>query len=195
MLKRAVLLLFLLFVCPAQGALQTPGAVAYFSPDDCLGERLVEMINSESESVYVCIYTFTHRDVIAALVAAKKRGVDVEVIVDRFSVKTKAPLYKLTDVSIPVFVWAPDQVRRAKGRRPIMHNKFCVFGNEVVWTGSFNFTYEASRLHQENALVISNEALARAYKNQFHTIKTRNCVPLGSFIAAHPKKKSVKERG
>lgn len=186
-----VFLSFLIFVSgPVFGVVTTPHATAYFSPDDHLEKRLIEMINAENKSIHVCIYTFTHRDVIAALVAAKKRGVDVEVIVDRFSVKVSAPLYKLADASIPVSVWDPDRAKRMKAHRPLMHNKFCIFGGQTVWTGSFNYTYEASRIHQENALVIKDEALAHGYKNQFYTIKMRNCIPLASFIAAHPEKRS-----
>jgi phosphatidylserine/phosphatidylglycerophosphate/cardiolipin synthase-like enzyme len=71
-----------------------------------------------------------------------------------------------------------------------MHNKFCVFGSDKVWTGSFNWTYEASNLHQENALMLKGPALAAAYKGQFQTIKMRSCIPLGSYVAAHPKKAS-----
>ncbi len=186
---RLILSVLLFVASPVWGAISTPQVTAYFSPDDHLEKQLIEMINKESKTIHVCIYTFTHRDVIAALIAAKKRGVDVEVIVDRFSVKVSAPLYKLTDASIPVSVWDPDRAKRMKAHRPLMHNKFCVFGNQTVWTGSFNFTYEASRIHQENALVIKNEAVAHAYKNQFYTIKMRQCIPLASFIAAHPNKR------
>jgi phosphatidylserine/phosphatidylglycerophosphate/cardiolipin synthase-like enzyme len=75
-----------------------------------------------------------------------------------------------------------------------MHNKFCVFGADKVWTGSFNFTYEASKLHQENALVIQDIALASAYKGQFHTIKHRSCIPLSTYLAIRPKKKMAASR-
>ena len=136
-----------------------------------------------------CVYAFTHRDVVAALVEAKKRGVHVEVIVDRFCVRATSPLYKLADASISVNVWDPDRPKRLKAHRPLMHNKFFVFGDNTVWTGSFNVTYEASKMHQENALVIQNEAIAGAYKGQFYTIKMRSCIPLASFIAANPNKR------
>jgi phosphatidylserine/phosphatidylglycerophosphate/cardiolipin synthase-like enzyme len=166
---------------------------AYFSPEDHLEKQLIERIHKEKVSLYICIYTFTHRDIMDALVAAKKRGVNVEVIVDRFSVKVSAPLHRLVDASIPIFVWDPDRAKRLKAHRPLMHNKFCVFGDHTVWTGSFNFTYEASRIHQENALVVESSELARAYLHQFHTIKMRNCIPLASFVASHPHKRSLKQ--
>jgi phosphatidylserine/phosphatidylglycerophosphate/cardiolipin synthase-like enzyme len=171
-----------------------PYATVYFSPDDHLEKRLIELIEKEKTSIQVCIYTFTHRSIANALIEAKKRGVDVEVIVDRFSVKIQSPLQKLIEANIPVQVWDPDRLKRKQAHRPLMHNKFCVFGSDTVWTGSFNFTYEASKMHQENALVLRDSALAAAYKGQFYTIKLRNCIPLASFIAAHPNKKIISQR-
>ncbi len=179
-----------LFCLPLQGYLRTESVTAFFSPEDHLEKQLIDKIEKEHRSIRVCIYTLTHRDIIAALIAAKKRGVDVEVLVDKFSVKARSPLYKLVGASIPVFVWDPNLGRKKKTRRPLMHNKFCVFGDSTVWTGSFNFTYDASQIHQENALLIQDEALAHAYLNQFNTIKMRSCMPLTSYVASPPRKRA-----
>jgi len=183
------LLFFLVgLTAPLWGSAVTSHATVYFSPEDHLDKRLIEQIDKETKSIHVCIYTFTHRAIADALVEAKKRGVEVEVIVDRFSVKIKAPLQRLVDAGIPVFVWDPDRHKRKIAQRPLMHNKFCVF-TDKVWTGSFNFTSEASGIHQENALVLQDAALASAYKGQFYTIKLRSCIPLSSYLAMRPKKK------
>lgn len=182
------LLCFSIILSSLSAATQTQHATVYFSPDDQLEKRLISMIEKEQKSIHVAIYCMTHRGIAGALIDAKKRGVFVEVIVDRFSVKVKAPLQKLADAGILVSVWDPDPGRRKAAHRPLMHNKFCVFGDETVWTGSFNFTYEASRMHQENVVVLKDPALAAAYKSQFINIKMRSCVPLGSYVAAHPRK-------
>ena len=174
---------------PLESSAVTSHATVYFSPDDQLDYRLIEEIEKESKSIYVCSYNFTHQKIANALIDAKKRGVEVEVIVDRFSVKNKAPLQKLADAGIPVYVWDPDRMKRKMDHRPLMHNKFCVFGTDRVWTGSFNLTYEASKLHQENALVLQDAALAAAFKGQFQTIKLRSCIPYRSYAALLSKKK------
>lgn len=150
------------------------------------------MIEQEKKSIFVAIYCMTHRAIASALIDARKRGVEVEVLVDRFSVKIKAPLGKMVEAGIPVHVWDPDAARRKKAHRPLMHNKFCVFGSDVVWTGSFNFTYEASKMHQENVVVIRDRELASIYKNEFMNIKLKSCVPFGSFVAAHYPKKRLR---
>lgn len=175
-----------LISAPVSGSAITRHATVYFSPEDQLDKRLVDEINKETQSICVCIYSFTHRGIAEALIEAKRRGVDVEIVVDRSSVKIKAHLQKFASAGIPIHVWDPDRFKRKISHRPLMHNKFCVFGSDKVWTGSFNFTNEASKIHQENALVIQDIALASAYKGQFHTIKLR-CIPLNAYTAMRPK--------
>ncbi|MFS8563731.1 MAG: phospholipase D-like domain-containing protein [Rhabdochlamydiaceae bacterium] len=124
---------------------------------------------------------------------AKKRGVDVQVIVDKYSVKVRSSLAKMVDAGIFVSVWDPGKGK--KDKQALMHNKFCVFGSEAVWTGSFNFTYRASRLHQENVVVLRNKEIAAEFKKQFNNIKLRGCLPFSSYIMYHthkPTKKHVK---
>src|SRR6185295_6338320 len=105
------LLFFLigLTAAPLWGSAVTSHATVYFSPEDQLDKRLIEQIEKETKSIHICIYTFTHRHIANALAEAKKRGVEVEVIVDRFSVKFKSSLEKLVEAGIPVFVWDPNR--------------------------------------------------------------------------------------
>jgi phosphatidylserine/phosphatidylglycerophosphate/cardiolipin synthase-like enzyme len=175
---------------PLFSAVQTEHAVAYFSPEDQLEKRLIGMINKERKSVQVAIYSLTHRGIGKALIEAKKRGVFVEVVIDRASIKIRSPIQKMVEAGIPVYVWEPERDHQPKSHRSLMHNKFCVFGDETVWTGSFNFTYEASRAHQENAVVLRDSALAAAYKGQFHQMKHKSCVPYTSYIATHTRPKT-----
>jgi len=187
--------LFLLALwSPLAGALQGDQATVYFSPEDQLEKRLILMIEKEKKSICAAVYCFTHRGIAAALIEAKKRGVRVELIVDRFSVKVKAPLSSIAEAGIPVYVWDPDRARRKKAHRPLMHHKYCVFGDDVVWTGSFNWTYEASKMHEENVVIFKDPQLAQAYKNQFQNIQMKACVPLDSYVVSQPSKRKVARR-
>lgn len=171
----------------------SPGrsAAVYFSPEDHLEQRLISQIEQERKSIHACVYTFTHTGIAKALISAKERGVEVEVIVDRASVKVRSPLKKMMEAGIPIYVWNAETPRKKTARRSLMHHKFCIFGSETVWTGSFNWTGEASRLHQENAVVLKDLGLASAFQQQFYTVKIRSCIPLASYLAAHPKKRVV----
>ena len=57
-----------------------------------------------------------------------------------------------------------------RGNRSIMHNKFAVFDGKMVETGSFNWTTSADRYNFENALFISDPAVAARYESEFERI-------------------------
>lgn len=164
----------------------TQTATVYFSPDDVLEKRLIDLIDEETKSIYIAMYCLTHKEIGEALIKAKKRGVDVQIIVDKYCLKMKSPLTKMVDAGISISVWDAKGGKKREGA--LMHNKFCIFGDNTVWTGSFNLTYRASRVHQENVVVLNNQEIASEFKKQFNTIKMRSCLPFSSYITYHPRK-------
>jgi len=52
----------------------------------------------------------------------------------------------------------------------LMHNKFAVIDDQVVLTGSFNWTITAERKNAENLLVITDPDLAQKYTKQFKVL-------------------------
>lgn len=165
----------------------------FFSPKDQLADRLIEMIEREQKTIKVAIYSMTHLGIAKALIEAKKRGVAIEVLVDPFSVKNRSSMTRLIEAKVPLFVW--DQgVRMAEGRRKgLMHDKFCIFGDHLVWTGSFNFTNDADLKHQENAVAIDSREVAQKYLVQFDHMKLYESRPYHEFLALYPKKKGTKK--
>lgn len=178
---------------PLYSAVHTEHATAYFSSEDPLEKHLINLIDKERKSIHVAIYSFSHRGIGKALIEAKKRGVFVEVVIDRASIKTQTPLQKMVDAGIPVYVWEPARDHLQKSHRPLMHHKYCLFGDEAIWTGSFNFTYEACRSHQENVVVLRDAALNAAFKEKFNTMKLKSCLPYTSYCVVHAK--SLNMRG
>lgn len=171
----------------ASSVQEKPQILLYFSPQDHLADRLISYIDKEQKSIHVAIYCLTHRGIAEALVKAKKRGVEVEVIIDPFSVKARSPVVRIARSGIPVYVWDPgfDPAKRKKA--PIMHDKFCIFGGKSVWTGSFNFTYEADTVNRENALYFEDPDHARKFLDQFRSMKNRGCSRYEEYLTAHPK--------
>lgn len=176
---------------------------AYFSPRDHLAERLIQLIDKEQKSVQVAIYCLTHTGIANALIRAKERGVRVEVVVDPYSIKVRSPLKKLVAAEVPLYVWEPKRLLsmgRSAERRPLMHDKFCLLGDHTVWTGSFNFTYDANLSHQENVLIVEDLDIAKKFREEFTTIKQLGCQSYAEYVATHPKKshssgKSVAKNG
>lgn len=160
-----------------------------FSPDDHIADQLISLIGKEKKSIKAAVYCLMHKDIIQALIEAHERGVHVEVIVDPFSAKAHAPARKMGEVNLPVFVWSPPvkykkskKGRQVKQRKPLMHDKFCVLGDSCVWTGSFNFTFEASHSNRENVVILQNAQIASSYLEEFEKIKKAGCVPLSDYL-------------
>ncbi len=166
--------LFCFFSLSAAARHEQVECQVYFSPEDHLAEQLIALIAKERKSALVAVYCFTHQGISKALIQAKKRGVRVEVIVDPYSLSAGKSIKKMAALGIPVFLWDPP-VQQGQKRPPLMHDKFCVLGDEVVWTGSFNFTYQATTSHQENAVVLHSKEIADAFSHQFEVMKQKGC--------------------
>jgi phosphatidylserine/phosphatidylglycerophosphate/cardiolipin synthase-like enzyme len=189
-------LLILLFSLASFAGIEAAPAncEAFFSPKDHLARRLIDLIDRETKSIKVAVYCMTHREIADALVRAKERGVAIEVIVDPFSVKQRSSVHLLLRGKVPLFVWDQElsaQVRsmpKKREQRALMHDKFCVFGDHMVWTGSFNFTYDATSAHQENVVTLESKEVAGKYLDQFAQMKLYETRPYNEYLAYHPKK-------
>lgn len=131
----------------------------YFSPKGGCTEAVVAALADAKKIVLVQAYSFTSAPIAEALVNAHKRGVDVEVILDK-SQKTEkySPADFVQHAGIPVFI---------DSKHAIAHNKIMVIDSTTIITGSFNFTKAAEESNAENLLVINvgknDHALADKY--------------------------------
>jgi phosphatidylserine/phosphatidylglycerophosphate/cardiolipin synthase-like enzyme len=104
-------------------------------------------------------YSYTSSTVTRALIEAKRRGVDVQLVADEDnnakSQYARAALSALVNAGVPV---------RLNGRYAIHHDKVIVVDAATVQTGSFNYSSAAANKNSENALVVwNNPTLARRY--------------------------------
>jgi phosphatidylserine/phosphatidylglycerophosphate/cardiolipin synthase-like enzyme len=148
-MKRILLLVFL------AASLHAADIQVFFSPKGGCTEAVVGNLNKATNTVLVQAYSFTSAPIAQALVDAHKRGVNVEVILDK---SQRTEKYSSADfiqrAGIPTFIDA---------KHAIAHNKIMVIDDKVVVTGSFNFTKAAEENNAENLLVIQDPALAAKY--------------------------------
>ena len=145
---------------PLEFSLQGSAQLA-FTPGDEVGELVVDTISRARAQILVQAYSFTHRAIAEALVAARRRGVDVQVIADHEQdAKSATTLIGfLVGQGVPVYL---DAMHAAA------HNKVMVIAagrpDAAVMTGSFNFTHAAQYRNAENLLIVpGNPLLAEAY--------------------------------
>lgn len=143
------------------GSAQVPGNQVIevaFSPNEGSEDLVVKAIQSARSSIGVAAYSFTSPVIAKALLNAKKRGVDVRVVVDENGNKSKASLAALNllvNAGIPT---------RTISRYAIHHDKYMVVDKSTVQTGSFNYSKAAAKSNSENVVVIwNNPDLALSY--------------------------------
>ena len=141
--------------------------MAYFSPDGDVAAHIVEEIQNASAWIDVAIYTFTRKEIADALIAARQRGVSVRVIADTSEADTSgAQIARLENAGISV-------KRTDGGGGGIMHNKYAIFDECLLFTGSYNWSTAAEQDNDENAVFLRDAAVIAAYQNDFNVIWVR----------------------
>ena len=126
--------------------------------------RLIDHINAAKTSIHIASFEFDLTLVAEALIAAHNRGVDVRWVTDDESglIADEEPGHgqfaMLKNAGIEV---------RSDDRTALMHNKFWIFDNQAVWTGSTNITVNGIFEQDNNTIVIQSPALAVIYEREF----------------------------
>jgi len=133
--------------CPVIQACFTPG-------QDCT-HQITDHISKAEHSILVQAYGFSSKDIADALIAAKNRGVNIKVILDKSQRKQKySLLHYIVDAGIPAWI---------DMKPAIAHNKVMIIDEREVITGSFNFTDAAQKRNAENVVFISDTKFAKKY--------------------------------
>lgn len=131
----------------------------YFSPQGGCEQKVVDLISESKSQIDIAVYSINNSPIIHALVEAKARGVKIKILTDhtQAAVNANATL-DLADRNF-------DLRLHSVGR--IMHNKFGVFDQKKVITGSFNWTKPAEAVNEENCLVLDEAVIVSEYEHRF----------------------------
>lgn len=131
----------------------------YFSPYDRVSEKIIPLINNAEKYIYMPAFLITHDRITDALIKAKRRGIDVKIIIDANSTSTRNTKYKhLRENKIPL------KTENYAGK---LHSKTILIDDTYIITGSMNFSNSGENKNDENVLIIENEKLTREYKRYF----------------------------
>lgn len=135
----------------------------YFSPDDHVESRLLELIEGARTSVDVLALTFTLDSLSNALIAAANRGVQVRGVFEEGNalVDTGSDYYALRKAGLDVLL---------DGNPGLMHHKVMIIDSETVVFGSYNFTASAERRNDENIVIVVDTELAGQFQAEFESI-------------------------
>ena len=131
----------------------------YFSPSKDCENRIVQAINDSKKEVVAAVYSINNPNIVAALINAKKRGINVQILTDRVQASQKnSGVLFLNSAGIYV---------KVHSKFKIEHNKFGVYDNTLISTGSFNWTKPATDSNSENCLFTNEPDIAHKYRERF----------------------------
>lgn len=113
-------------------------------------------IRASKKSIRLAIYEFNLEEMLEDLRDAKKRGVKIEIVLDRSHVYVtgkgpdKLTPRKPTDQIVALIQEGFDVLLLKGERSGIQHNKIGIFDDKLSMEGSFNFTGQSEFNHYEN---------------------------------------------
>jgi len=135
----------------------------YFASENEVVDEIIAEINRAQRNIRFMSFSFTRDDIGAALLGRAAAGVDVQGVFENTgSVTQFSELPRLFCAGIDV---------RQDGNNGILHHKVFVIDEQVVITGSFNFSNNAVESNDENVVIIRDPDLAALYLEEFGRVQ------------------------
>ena len=133
-----------------------------FSPRGGTEAAIVKALDAARSEIDVAMFTFTSKNIMAALNRAAGRGLKVKLML--FSGQ-KFPFFREAKA-------AGIELRFKDGRteKGQMHNKFAVLDGKLLINGSFNWTVTAENANTENTVFTAEPAYVTPYKAEFEKL-------------------------
>ena len=143
---------------PVAFALEGVEGVAYFSPRGgrLAREALLKRLSEAQREVLVAAFVLTDREVLEALLQARRRGAEVKVLLETRNLGTTR------EEALLEAAREPRQDAAAYAR----HHKVMLLDGTYVVTGSYNFSVRAHEVNNENLLVLKSPSLAERYRKE-----------------------------
>ena len=141
-------------------SIQNTSVSIFFSPkDNIITSKILPLINNAQKYIYMPIFVITDKNLAQALIMAKKRGVDVKLIVDATNaVNTYSKHNLLRQNKIQV------KTENYAGK---LHSKSIIIDDKYTVIGSMNFSKNGELKNDENVVIIKNKQAALFYKAFF----------------------------
>lgn len=123
-------------------------------------DKIISALNDAKVSIDIAMAWFTSDAFLPILLKKKKEGLRIRIILNDDGVnKTKG--CKLEEF----------EVKMLRGKSGgIMHNKLCIIDNQIVITGSYNWSENAEKRNVENVAIIGKNEIATQASIEFQRL-------------------------
>jgi phosphatidylserine/phosphatidylglycerophosphate/cardiolipin synthase-like enzyme len=144
-------------VSRAQFATPVPAqASVCFTPGSRCADRIVQAIDAAQQQIRVQAYGFTAAPILHALALAARRGVDVQVLLDKSNVSDRrySGAEYMRRVGVPVWIdYLP----------AIAHAKLIIVDHHLIVGGSYNYTVSAETRNAKDVTFLESPELAAQF--------------------------------
>lgn len=136
------------------------GSEVYYTPYKELKDKIIEKINNAKDKIYVEVYIFTEKNIRQAIINAKKRWLDVKIILE----KNPYNAYNINNGTYDLFeknwvnvVWSNPE------NYSLNHSKIMLIDDEVI-ISTWNFSHSLFNNNRDLLLFIKDKII---YKSLF----------------------------
>ena len=135
----------------------------YFSPEDRIADKVVNLVGEAKTSIHFLAFSFTHPGIGKAMLDKGKAGVSVAGVFEKTQTSgARSEFGRLSAAGFPVYLDANPRN---------MHHKVIIIDGVTTLTGSFNFSENADRNNNENALIIrNNTSVGKSYEEEYQRV-------------------------
>jgi phosphatidylserine/phosphatidylglycerophosphate/cardiolipin synthase-like enzyme len=119
---------------------------------------LIRNIKNAKKSFYGAFFEINSAPLINELIEACNRGLDVRLVIEKDHYGSRG-IRELENSGIKIVT---------DNRKGLMHNKFAVIDGRLLWTGSYNLTYNDEYKNNNNVIEIRSQDVAGIYLDEFN---------------------------
>ncbi|MGQ9680349.1 MAG: phospholipase D-like domain-containing protein [Candidatus Bathyarchaeia archaeon] len=133
-----------------------------FSRVEDTSQLLRYWIGRANRSIVVAVYAFTQDALGDALIEAKNKGIDVQILIDNKYINVQGSEFaRLENAGISI---------KSDTRSADMHHKFIIIDGYILGTGSYNWSQAAEDENDENLILLRSQSLADVYLDEFNRL-------------------------
>jgi len=140
---------------------------AYF---ENIQKQIIAELDKSEKSIRIAVAWFTDEEIFNLLCNKTKDNVEVELVLidDHINKGSNIEFDLFTNAGGSIY-WI-DSSNQGNG---IMHNKFCIIDNNIIVTGSYNWSKQAKKNYENISVIYEDHNLVTQYINEFNYIKSR----------------------
>jgi phosphatidylserine/phosphatidylglycerophosphate/cardiolipin synthase-like enzyme len=134
--------------------------------EQTIGMAVNRAIRSAKKSIHCELFVLSQRDTVEGLIDAKKRGLDVRVLLNPLKIKgfgiNEKAAKQLKDAGVDVKWYVPNKQTENK-----LHAKIGIFDDDQVILGSANWTYAGFAVNREADVEVIDKKVNSAFDKAF----------------------------